>query len=253
MAGIFRPRIIIGSVVGFIATAIGVIAVFFPSLFNLEQQKIVEYTSILTNENDYVKFLDFIKNNQNKIVKLDLTYFENERWRWEEDKNGNVIFDKNDEQIKENLDHEGDGDIIGKQSFATIDDKGHMFIGSEFHRPPFLNNFYREKGGIAIWIPGKKDDGSDDINYVIVISESSDGNKLYKWSMKNRNKDIREMQLNGTFFVNPIVTSSDYSKDVHYSMSTQWSEEYCGADSCNDTNIIDLEALSKKEIESKKY
>lgn len=248
----FQPKIIIGSVVGFMATAIGVIAVFFPSLFNLEQKKIIEYTSTINDENGYIKFLDFIKDNQNKIVSIDITYYEKERWRWEEDANGETIF-KNDEQIKENLDHEGDGDIKGKTSFATIDDKGHIFIGSEFHRPPFLNNFYRENGGISIWIPGKKEDGSDDINYVIVISDSSDGNKLYKWSIKDRNKDTQLMQLSGTFFVNPIVNSKDYSKKVSYSMSPQWAEEFCGPDDCNDTNIIDLEALSKKEIESKKY
>lgn len=57
----FQPKIIIGSVVGFIATAIGVIAVFFPSLFNLEQKKIADYSYTLNNLDDAKKLRVSIK------------------------------------------------------------------------------------------------------------------------------------------------------------------------------------------------
>lgn len=36
---IFKPRIIIGSIISFIAAALGVVAVFFPDLFNLQKKK----------------------------------------------------------------------------------------------------------------------------------------------------------------------------------------------------------------------
>lgn len=72
----FQPKIIIGSVIGFIATTIGVTAVFFPSLFNLEKKDIVTYAPTLTSENDYIKLIDFLEKHQEGIVNLYLKYFE---------------------------------------------------------------------------------------------------------------------------------------------------------------------------------
>lgn len=54
MSIVFKPKIIIGSVIGIIASAIGVIAVFFPSLFNLETKKIAEYQHSLNTDQDAI-------------------------------------------------------------------------------------------------------------------------------------------------------------------------------------------------------
>lgn len=158
----FQPKIILGSVIGFVATAIGVIAVFFPSLFNLEQKKIANYSYTLNSLSDANKFIDFLKDHQNGIVHFNLTYIENERYIDAVDKNGNIIFDENaemdgtpakDDLNKKCLNTPGDG-IEGNTSYATVDKDGYIFIRSEFKCKKFLNdfNFLRTKGGLGIWI-----------------------------------------------------------------------------------------------------
>lgn len=42
---IFEKKVIIGSIAGFVASAVGVVAVFFPSVFNLEKKSITEKKS----------------------------------------------------------------------------------------------------------------------------------------------------------------------------------------------------------------
>ena len=71
---IFEKKVIIGSVVGFAASAVGVIAVFFPSVFNLEKKSITEkkiFLHTLESANDFSKWL---KKEENNIVKLELSY-----------------------------------------------------------------------------------------------------------------------------------------------------------------------------------
>lgn len=275
MARIFQSRIIIGSVVGFIATAIGVIAVFFPSLFNLETKKIAEYQHDLNTDQDAINFINFLKEHQDSIVHLDLTYIEKVRYRDAYDKKGNIIIDyddkfsneiRPDEALDDGVKKENlnklclDEELDGKESFGVIDSNGHIFISSEFKCRPFLNNFnfIRKKGSLGIWIPGKKDDGSDDENYHIIITNDSKNNTLFKWSIKDREKNIEEMQLTGTFFVNKFIDSHDYGESAEQrgaAMSPQWGGAYNGAYEIGDLNmeVVELHPLSKKEIESKKY
>ena len=66
----FKKKIIIGSVLGFVATAIGLVAVFFPSVFNLEKQRIEEKTFFLHTQRDADELFEWLKNKQDKIVKL---------------------------------------------------------------------------------------------------------------------------------------------------------------------------------------
>lgn len=67
---IFQKKIIIGSVLGFVATAIGLLAVFFPSVFNLEKQRIEEKTFFLHTRKSADELFEWLKNKQDKIVKL---------------------------------------------------------------------------------------------------------------------------------------------------------------------------------------
>lgn len=72
---IFEKKIYIGSIVGVIATAIGVIAVFFPSVFNMEKEKFIAYQSIIKDKSGANKFEEFLKNRieDKKLFKLDVS------------------------------------------------------------------------------------------------------------------------------------------------------------------------------------
>lgn len=49
---IFEKKVIIGSVVSFIATAVGIVAVFFPDLLNLQKEKIQSFSSSISNKEE---------------------------------------------------------------------------------------------------------------------------------------------------------------------------------------------------------
>ena len=73
-SGIFQKKIIIGSVIGFMASAIGVVSVFFPSLLNIEKKKIQELAITINEQKDANSLYEFLKDNENKIVQLDIKY-----------------------------------------------------------------------------------------------------------------------------------------------------------------------------------
>lgn len=70
----FQAKIIIGSISSFVIAIIGCIAIFFPSLFNLEVKSIEEFSSSVDSIDDAVKLKNFLENNQGKTVKLDIKY-----------------------------------------------------------------------------------------------------------------------------------------------------------------------------------
>lgn len=266
----FQPKIIIGSVIGFIASVLGIIVAFFPSVFNLEKKSIAEYTYNLNTENDAEKFIQFLKNHQNSIVHLNISYIENERYIDLVDKNGNIILDDNAEMdgtpAKDDLNKkcmesivDDDDGLGGKDSYGLVDPEGRIFIRSEFKCKRFLNdfNFLRTNGGIGIWFPNETD-SSKDITYRIIITGDSNKNSLYKWSIKNRENNVKEMQIEGTFFVNDFIDAhnSDHKSIENIkSMSPQWGDYYNGMEQIgiDGIEIIELQPLSKKEIESKNY
>lgn len=58
---LFSKKIYIGSILGFFVSAIGLTAIFFPSLFNMEKKSIDSFSSIITDEKqayDFYSFLD---------------------------------------------------------------------------------------------------------------------------------------------------------------------------------------------------
>lgn len=65
MAKIFEKKVIIGSVFGMLTTAIGIIAVFFPSAFNLEKSKFSEEIDITINSNHDLEILSQKVSNKN--------------------------------------------------------------------------------------------------------------------------------------------------------------------------------------------
>lgn len=71
---IFQKKIIIGSIMSFIATAIGIIAVFFPDLLNMQKEKIEKLRmDIVTNEK-LMSFDEFLSKRveDGKVFELDV-------------------------------------------------------------------------------------------------------------------------------------------------------------------------------------
>ena len=144
----FEPKIIIGSVFGFIVSIIGLIAIFFPSFFNLERQSIRELSIVLNTIDDDVKLHSFLENNQEKIIKLSIIYYESQRrfaldWLDFYTKNQNNAIDP----IKEKL--------IPGYSLAKINNNSVVLS-----RVLMKNKYTRQMGAIGIWIEGnlnKKD------------------------------------------------------------------------------------------------
>ena len=67
-------KVIVGSITSFIITAVGIAAVFFPDLLNLQKEKILSLTVDLDTQKDIEKFENFLnaRVKDNKIFKLDV-------------------------------------------------------------------------------------------------------------------------------------------------------------------------------------
>lgn len=72
--GIFAKKIFIGSIVSFVVGTIGVTAIFFPSVFNLEKSNITEFTKEIKTPSDAKDLYNFLIKNDKKIIKLELAY-----------------------------------------------------------------------------------------------------------------------------------------------------------------------------------
>lgn len=70
----FQPKVIIGSITSFVIATIGVIAVFFPDLFNLQKKNVNEYEIVLQKKDDFKKVWNFLKDHQGEAVKLSIGY-----------------------------------------------------------------------------------------------------------------------------------------------------------------------------------
>lgn len=71
---VFEKKVIIGSIMSFIATTVGIIAVFFPDLLNLQKEKIASFTTSVTNKQEAQKFVGFLDDmvKEKRIFKLDI-------------------------------------------------------------------------------------------------------------------------------------------------------------------------------------
>ena len=72
---IFQPKVIIGSVMSFVIAAVGVVAVFFPSLLNLEKNTMNKGQFLLSDDTKTQKELwEFLETNQGKVIQLEIAY-----------------------------------------------------------------------------------------------------------------------------------------------------------------------------------
>lgn len=70
----FEKKVIIGSLFSFLATGVGIIAVFFPDLLNLQKEKIEELKMDVVRDQDVRKFHDFLteRSKDGKVFELDI-------------------------------------------------------------------------------------------------------------------------------------------------------------------------------------
>ncbi|MGX3046106.1 hypothetical protein [Helicobacter sp. T3_23-1056] len=209
---IFEKKVIIGSVAGFIASAVGLIAVFFPSVFNLEKKSIAEKAMFIRTKQDMDKLWEFLSKNANKPVRLDIGYCFNPKRAEIELKQERPSYDtprvfyKMDKHIDKwygfeyvhtnrpvgigdtYIDHIGDNprmeynpDIDIEDAFAKRNEVFDMtavgkiadfVMGAEGHQ----EGFYIEEGGLSY----RADYGK--YGY-IVIPFSSQKNKKYAWAI----------------------------------------------------------------------
>ena len=72
---IFQPKVIIGSITSFVVAAVGIIAVFFPNLLNLEKSSMSEGQFVLSDDTKtHKKLWEFLESNQGKVVQLEIAY-----------------------------------------------------------------------------------------------------------------------------------------------------------------------------------
>lgn len=57
----FEKKVIVGSITSFIITAVGIAAIFFPDLLNLQKEKILSLTVDLDTQKRYWKIWKFFK------------------------------------------------------------------------------------------------------------------------------------------------------------------------------------------------
>lgn len=126
---IFQKKIIIGSVLGFVATAIGLVAVFFPSVFNLEKQRIEEKTFFLHTQKSADELFEWLKNKQDKIVNLAIFHC-----------NGFIM----DEYMQEQDMRETRFGEPNEYNFPPF------WINSEIYLGPDAANYMRENGFIQL-------------------------------------------------------------------------------------------------------
>lgn len=229
----FEPKIIIGSVFGFIASLIGLIAIFFPSIFNLEKESIKELTISLDNNNNFLKLYTFLNENQGKFVRLSLVYKEtNRRYAIEY----TDFFEKDKKKIIDPIKEK----IIPSFGIANITNQAIVLSSLAYS-----NNLMREKGAIGIWVSDISND--NEIPYEIIIPVRSDNSLLYKWFL-NSGDDRDTMELSGTFFVNKILDDSAYIGKIPYTMPKLFLDEKCQNNRCPTIKIIILDPISKKEL-----
>jgi len=247
----FEKKIIIGSITSFLLTAIGVIAIFFPNLFNLEKKSINIYQSSLENIDDVINLYEFLYKNQGRIVDIDINYTETSSYELDFNDSGEArisVFDF--ENGKK-----------GKNAIGEVDINKMITVTSDYISLPFVKNLFRENGGFFLWLRKNSgnvnNDTADEKFLQVIIPVESNGNKLYLWSFDESQTpgaldSPKKMIFSGRFFINKFIKSEKY---VGRQLATpsEWDETYCGGDTCEQTELVVLDPLDAKELETGNY
>lgn len=266
MAGIFQKKIIIGSVAGFIASAIGITAVFFPSLFNLEKKTIDEYSITLSNCSDAHKLFDFLKDHQGKVVKLNIQYCEGDNIYYDEEIKNFYRSAKPGEEYPDRPDQFNETNPNIKKAIATFGDSKLFSVISDYRADYHGEWMYRENGGLGVWCRDKDTNintgKNNDFSYQILIPYPSNGNKIYNWGFgsddhkyKEDNSYLCAMEhLSGTFFVNKLIGAHEYGLKESV-MHPKYEVEMQGfyGEWMAAPELFELEPLTEKDLQLRNY
>lgn len=120
-------------------------------------------------------------------------------------------------------------------------------------------SFFRENGGFGFWEKNPKTTLENDLDYAyqLAIPYKSEGNSLYKWNLTEPEyySEMNTFKIAGVFLVSQEVDEDKYGKNAGF-MLEKYYEEKCwslGVDFCIGPKVIELQPLSKKEIELRNY
>lgn len=268
MAKIFEKKIIIGSVFGILTTILGTTAIFFPDLFNLQKNRIKEYTCELKNYNDAVNLFEFLDKNKDKIVTLTINYREEnvygERMERTRTPYDSEWFDKFLENKKEDF-FMGSSEQKYGISYSSFGENKSFFVMSE---QEYANPFKRYNGGFGIWFgdrlgenqckldsEGIGEDCKIKLAYSVKFPGKISSDLLMKWTYSNDeeiNWSSPKMTLSGTFYVKLLESSSETYPQF-------WSHEYLKLyrheefGYLGDRPTFELKPLEKKELAIRNY
>lgn len=187
---IFQPKIIIGSITSFIVAAVGVIAVFFPSLLNLEKKSMPEKVIFLRSQDSLEELYKFLEKNIGKPVKLSIGYchlpsrtilmnkrYDEKPLRHIEEAYNNSYWDYV-RSYNHYIEHFGDNPFINpEEEKADVTASGAFsFISGQDVE---IEGFTIDKGTIH-W--NVKSEGGGGLYHGITIPHSSENGKKYVWS-----------------------------------------------------------------------
>ena len=187
----FEKKVIIGSVAGFVASAVGVIAVFFPSVFNLEKKSIAENKVFLHTLKSANEFVEWLKKQENSIVKLEIYYCASEPEYYDD-----YMINEFGEKVNEN----------------------HPFkIQSTYYEDVESGIITRISGGFSVPTDELKEYGIESLIHI----HSNDADAEYEWytNVLPPSKEIEKTcdvqyygteLLKGTFYVNKGSLSANY-------------------------------------------
>ncbi|BDB64561.1 hypothetical protein T36_1017 [Helicobacter cinaedi] len=263
---IFQPKVIIGSITSFVVAAVGIVAVFFPSLLNLEKKSIAEKAIFLRSQDSLKELEEFLLKNVNRPVHLTIGYCNvpsrttvedskgnSKSLKWLEDAYNNTNWSGVNRFSSYYVDHFGDNprkneeeelDVVAAAKITNIiEGADHEFIGLNL-----------ENGGIA-WSEERG------LYKEIRIPYDSQKGKKYIWTTGDEfgaeldkcPKEItkfegyefnhtRQATITGTFFVH----EQDMDPTVAYKLYQPYSEYQA-------FYSMELEPLDKKDLEMRNY
>lgn len=206
---IFEKKVIIGSITSFVFTAIGIIAIFFPDLFNLQKDKIKEFSILLYDQEDAQKLYKFLGDNLDKAVTLDIGYCSSGEDAYSVSENPTEY--PENEKPKSNL-----TSFVINSTVAAGDGWA-----------------LREEGSIHFLVQDEFDGEKIDIYYSLDLPEASDDGDKYTWtydgmplSFKYSNNKSHLCKrynddeyppignLSGTFFVTPGIFDESVRSNI---------------------------------------
>lgn len=256
---IFQPKVIIGSITSFVVAAVGIVAVFFPSLLNLEKKSIAEKAIFLRSQDSLKELEEFLLKNVNRPVRLAIGYCHlpsrvqvsnksgNKRsYSWLEQnyngatKTGYTYINYFGDNPRTNLEEELDVVAVGNLN-AVAGPEGELY------------DINLENGGIA-WSE------SPGLYKELRIPYDSQNSKKYAWGTGHINDELAE-KLNGEFDKCPqedyatrgvliVGTFFVHEQDMDSIVANYLYQPY----SENQTFYsMELEPLDKKDLEMRNY